>query len=185
MKPGTILIIEERAKQIKKGFKPELDAKVHKTGELSEAAAQLIICEPDEFPDTFDREYAGKICALPYPQRLVIAGALIAAELDRLNGVDSPEQESIVNKRLKETFAEKAKLPFVNRYVNGPEKKEGSNPFAVAFMARQIELWMARVIYVCAAVLGWTWYGFWPVLIITLFMWANNLILNNNRKYAN
>jgi hypothetical protein len=106
MKTGIELIAEERKRQIKKeGFSSARDSVRHKGGELTDAAicyatvgsAQLRGSSVEEWPvDMFgndthtdwpweDQWYKPS----PHAERnLVKAGALIAAELDRIRNVD-------------------------------------------------------------------------------------------------
>lgn len=91
MKSGVELISDEREKQISKhGFtgehhfnKPEWYDK----GQLIEAANTLSMKEIKSclVPFNWDIEWFSNLCNRPYKERLVISGALIAAEIDRLN----------------------------------------------------------------------------------------------------
>ena len=95
MKTGIELIAIERTEQIfKHGRTIEKDVKENPNGELSTGAS--IFCLPDfgcleeedlmdRLPDEWDRNLCEKIISKPYKERLIIAGALIAAEIDRLN----------------------------------------------------------------------------------------------------
>ena len=89
-KTGIELIAIERNEQLTKhGRTVEEDAWGNDKFQLADAAAQLI-SKPDNInecvtPHGWDNEYFRKICFnKPYKQRLIIAGALIAAEIDRL-----------------------------------------------------------------------------------------------------
>jgi hypothetical protein len=106
MKTGVELIAEERQEQIEKhGRTVELDVKYNhgkyeKDGEqfnnpqLISAASQLIAQDDDIFrqhyeaaifiPHEWNKEIWLKMMGKSYKERLVIAGALIAAEIDRL-----------------------------------------------------------------------------------------------------
>ena len=96
MKTGIELIAQERDEQIKKhGRTVKGDVKNNSRGELSFAAARL--CPTDmwlfgnpveQVPSGWDKQVWRKIVAKTYRQRLIIAGALIAAEIDRLNALD-------------------------------------------------------------------------------------------------
>ena len=89
MKPGIELIAEERQRQLdEEGWTPEGDAK-HKDGELIRAA----LCYADSCnpfakyvgPNTWPWDSVwDKRHQHSTKRRLVIAGALIAAEIDRL-----------------------------------------------------------------------------------------------------
>ncbi len=89
MKTGIELIAEERQHQIQKGYDLAHD-KEHNGRELSMVASTII--SPDQesapwigsFPADWEEDAAWKLVNKPYKERLIIAGALIAAELDRL-----------------------------------------------------------------------------------------------------
>lgn len=96
MKTGIELIAQERKEQIEKhGRTVASDVKYNSAGQLSCAAR--LLSEPGEYnPETiwdlingsepagWDIELFKKMMLKPELQRLVIAGALIAAEIDRL-----------------------------------------------------------------------------------------------------
>lgn len=89
---GIELIAKERQEQIEKhGRTVEYDEIQNSEGQLSEAAEMLLASEheegidPQSFPDGWDRDICSHMLSKPYNERLIIAGALIAAELDRLN----------------------------------------------------------------------------------------------------
>lgn len=95
MKTGIQLIAKERYEQLTKhgySLKSDRDNKVN--NELSQMARLLL--DPDVFyevdieliPDGWNEDICRKMMLKTYPERLVIAGALIAAEIDRVNGVD-------------------------------------------------------------------------------------------------
>ena len=102
MKTGIELITEERQKQIDKhGFTAEHHAlnskKWYKEGQLIEASIKLSYTIPyNEEPKNWDETWFNKLCNRPYKERLVIAGALIAAELDRLNYLEENNTDSRV-----------------------------------------------------------------------------------------
>jgi len=96
MKTGIELIAIERQEQIEKhGRTVELDALTNSDYELAQAARMLIT--NDEEMSTrdllvaltglkyWDQSILEKMDNKPYKEKLVIAGALIAAEIDRLN----------------------------------------------------------------------------------------------------
>lgn len=89
MKTGIELIAQERAEQIvKHGRTVEKDIDKNRNQQLSIAAAKLISYEMD-IPDFFEpKDWNGilweHMISKPYKERLIIAGALIAAEIDRL-----------------------------------------------------------------------------------------------------
>lgn len=92
IKTGIELIAEERREQIEKhGRTIAKDFEINKGRQLSEVAAAL--CHPmiptprkrlTLMPATWDDEMLLKMCKKSYKERLIIAGALIAAELDRI-----------------------------------------------------------------------------------------------------
>lgn len=99
MKTGIELIAEERQEQIvKHGYSMERDAKLysHETGNNSPITylADLLLKKSiTEFgkkfnPFKWDAVIWDKMVNKPYKERLIIAGALIAAEIDRLNTIE-------------------------------------------------------------------------------------------------
>lgn len=89
---GIELIAKERQEQIHKHSKTiESDVANNKAYQLTEAAAVL---STEKFrsskqrfslmPDDWDDEISLKMCRKSRKERLIIAGALIAAEIDRL-----------------------------------------------------------------------------------------------------
>lgn len=95
MKTGIDLIAEERAEQIVKHNRSILDdVKYNTKGQLSVAAGILAQKNiPDQVKETlipkgWDSPIWNKMINKPYEQRLIIAGALIAAELDRLQATE-------------------------------------------------------------------------------------------------
>ncbi len=92
MKTGIELIAEERREQVEKhGFTTEMDSNVQGSRQLARAAAVIVHPETSRsfrkmlvlMPEWNDLICA-KICNKDYKERLKIAGALIAAELDRV-----------------------------------------------------------------------------------------------------
>ena len=92
MKTGIKLIVKERKEQINKhNFSIEHDAEFNELRgndglyPLSTAARAVLIGNDGEFPSSWnDLDLVQKMCDKSYKDRLIIAGALIAAELDRL-----------------------------------------------------------------------------------------------------
>lgn len=94
-KTGVELIAEERQKQIDKhGFTAQYHVEhpeYYEQNQLNQASASLILFDviPDdlflEVPENWDKDWFYKLLNHSQFERLVIAGALIAAELDRLN----------------------------------------------------------------------------------------------------
>jgi hypothetical protein len=94
MKTGIELIAEERREQIEKhGFSLELDAEYYKNNELIEAAHFAL--QPNHpgtrWPDVWDITFAEKIKNKNRVGQLKVAGALIAAEIDRLQAMEETE----------------------------------------------------------------------------------------------
>lgn len=105
MKSGIELIAEERQEQLTKHKRTiESDVALNNNGQLIDAATQLINIDKraDPMAKALSRlggskvigftppinwnvEIFSKMIGKPYKERLIVAGALIAAELDRLN----------------------------------------------------------------------------------------------------
>lgn len=92
MNTGIELIAQERKEQIEKhGYSLASDQDINTDCQLSTAACILCYEAIDEIdsrndpPHDWSLEAWQKMHDKPYKERLVIAGALIAAELDRLN----------------------------------------------------------------------------------------------------
>lgn len=88
-KTGIELISNERLEQIiKHGRTIENDAKFNAEYQLKDAAAALLIDNEEArisyVPKGWDAEIWAKMCRKSYSDRITIAAALIAAELDRL-----------------------------------------------------------------------------------------------------
>lgn len=85
MTTGIELIAKERKEQvIKHGISIEDDAGQNSDCELSNGAIAVLLANIDEFPEKWDRKKCRKMMQKSYRKRLVIAGALLAAELDRI-----------------------------------------------------------------------------------------------------
>jgi len=87
MKTGIELITDERVEQIKKhGYKIEIDVNNNGDGQLIDAARSLLkptaAYEPE--PYNWDVETWNKMRNKSFTERYIIAGAFIAAELDRI-----------------------------------------------------------------------------------------------------
>lgn len=88
MQTGIELIAAERQEQIKKhGRTVQLDVMQNSNKQLSKGAHELLHEHPSNmgFPKEWDKAIVHRMASKPYKERLVIAGALIAAELDRIN----------------------------------------------------------------------------------------------------
>jgi hypothetical protein len=91
MKTGIELIAIERQEQIDKHKRTiEKDVEYNTSFQLGIAARKLLE-SPGEIPfgttepNSWDRGIWNKMAFKSYKERLIIAGALIAAEIDRLN----------------------------------------------------------------------------------------------------
>lgn len=92
MKTGINLIEEERKEQLyKHEISIDADMLNNKDYQLSKAATVLATYDPSEWdspedcqPEGWDRFLWERAYHKPYKERLIIAGALIAAEIDRL-----------------------------------------------------------------------------------------------------
>lgn len=90
MLTGIELIADERQEQIEDhGRTIEHDVQHNQNFQLSEAAGMLTILDPNDLPHIiaptgWDEWHFKCMMDKPYEDRLVIAGALLAAELDRL-----------------------------------------------------------------------------------------------------
>lgn len=95
MKTGIELIAQERAEQIEKhGRTIKQDVEFNYEGQLSFAASCLAFDDIEDWdaryeaPRGWDLEIWQKMHDKPHKERLIIAGALIAAELDRLSALE-------------------------------------------------------------------------------------------------
>lgn len=96
MKTGIELISIERKEQIEKhGRTIESDVTINTQYQLADAACRMawdpeaegfdLMKEPLFTPTGWNSEIWHRMLDKPYKERLIIAGALIAAELDRIN----------------------------------------------------------------------------------------------------
>lgn len=83
---GITLIAKERLEQLEKHNRTiQYDFVTNKEGQLLVGAVSLFIPDAEKEPPTgWDLELWQKMYAKSYKERLVIAGALITAELDRI-----------------------------------------------------------------------------------------------------
>ena len=88
---GIELIANERSEQIDKhGRTIEYDFYQNKNGQLAIGAIMLLVVDFEEwidsasYPHGWNEDVCEKMIAKNYKERLSIAGALIAAELDRI-----------------------------------------------------------------------------------------------------
>jgi hypothetical protein len=92
METGIELIAKERQEQIEKHRRTlQLDALNNSEMQLSDAAAKLCVDDAGGYwktelcPNGWDQDVWDKMTNKSYKERLIIAGALIAAEIDRLS----------------------------------------------------------------------------------------------------
>ena len=98
MKTGIELIAQERKEQIEKhGYTQELvefHPEWYDNYQLAVCAEMLLAIDHEEgidsaaYPDGWDEEKCSYMLSKPRKERLIIAGALIAAEIDRLNAIN-------------------------------------------------------------------------------------------------
>lgn len=90
MKTGIELIAQERQEQIEKhGRTIEKDVTFNECQQLCEGAIALLTTTKGWMPLDWDKATCEKMLSKTYKERLIIAGALIAAEIDRLQFIDS------------------------------------------------------------------------------------------------
>lgn len=96
--PGVISIYKERLEQIEKhGFDAlHDDNEYHKNGQLTNAAHFALTLQG--WPEGWDDDYKQKIVEKSYINRLIVAGAFIAAEIDRLIRADVNKEKSDTKK---------------------------------------------------------------------------------------
>lgn len=86
METGIELIAKERQEQIEKhGFDRR-----HDEGEaynLSNAAVFVLTHDERYYPEEWEEKWKDKFVSKGYEERLIVAGALIAAEIDRLQNL--------------------------------------------------------------------------------------------------
>ena len=105
MKTGIELISQERQEQIEKhGYTGEHHAahpEWYDEGQLISAAHMLSAYDPYRSPEDlyrrmvplhWDKKWWQRMCDKPFKERLIIAGALIAAEIDRLSQTNQTQQ---------------------------------------------------------------------------------------------
>jgi hypothetical protein len=82
---GIEMIAAERKQQIEElKFTVEKDVEKRNNGELLRFANYLISADSDYFPKGFHPDYVNQFFMKPRIKQLTIAGAFIAAEIDRL-----------------------------------------------------------------------------------------------------
>jgi hypothetical protein len=101
MKTGIELIAQERKEQVEKHGRT-IDKDVYENGsyQLSIGASKMLAypaeCHNYQLPPNgWSVDIYKKMRDKPYKERLIIAGALIAAEIDRIQAVENPPHEKI------------------------------------------------------------------------------------------
>lgn len=94
MNTGIELIIKKRESQLAKGYTPEEDLLTNNSCQLLNAIHVMVFYQNidkdsesnilSKIPANWDKQVWLKMCRKPYTERLAIAGALIAAEIDRI-----------------------------------------------------------------------------------------------------
>ncbi len=91
MKTGIELIAAERQEQIEKhGITTLSDSVINDNYELRRGAIALLENDKSVFSKFWNPTKCNKMIEKDYRERLIIAGALIAAEIDRINLIKSP-----------------------------------------------------------------------------------------------
>lgn len=89
MKTGIELIAIERKEQIEKhGRTIENDVVENEDGQLKYGAVALLTSLDEDFPAEWNYATCKKMMAKPELEKLIIAGAFIAAEIDRLQAIN-------------------------------------------------------------------------------------------------
>jgi hypothetical protein len=89
---GIELVAQERQEQIEKhGRTVEKDAELNDEEQMRVAALELLKREPkfEHRPFGWDKAIWARMIIKPYKERLIIAGALVAAEIDRLQALEN------------------------------------------------------------------------------------------------
>lgn len=93
---GIELITKERQEQLEKhGISIQNDIDNNANNQLVDSALRLIMQDEalheivlQNAPQGWNRKIWKKMCKKPYTERLIIAGALIAAEIDRIQNLN-------------------------------------------------------------------------------------------------
>lgn len=97
MKTGIELIAQERKEQIEKhGFNENIDQEYYTDNQLTKAAMYALTLDRQHYPENWEFWWHDKMMAKKermseqefWIERLKIAGALIAAEIDRINNIE-------------------------------------------------------------------------------------------------
>lgn len=102
---GIELISKERLEQLEKHeVSINNDFQFNNNGQLLKAAQRLIVDDKplrtvisENPPPNWNKHIWRKMTAKPYKERLIIAGALIAAEIDRLQMEQDVKQLPLIN----------------------------------------------------------------------------------------
>ena len=104
---GVELIAQERQEQIEKhGHSVASDVKENAHNELLFGAIALIHFNVKEMPGAWITNTINKMLSKPFKERLVVAGAFIAAEIDRL--------EELENQQTTKNHEYDLEIPFVD-----------------------------------------------------------------------
>lgn len=86
---GIELITKERKEQIEKHNRSVISDSFHNSrGQLRVAAVRLLGNQPSASPLNWNNGLWSRMIVKSYEERLIIAGALVAAEIDRLEETD-------------------------------------------------------------------------------------------------
>lgn len=93
MKTGVELIAIEREEQIEKhGRTVDKDVKFNNEFQLKNGAIELLSSDFIR-PGGWNKTTWDKMCTKPYKERLIIAGALLAAEIDRIQRIEQYNED--------------------------------------------------------------------------------------------
>lgn len=91
---GIELIAKERQEQIEKHNR-SIESDVENNADCELAAVATALAYPyhyaddsDNYPENWDKDLIKRMVSKPYKERLIIAGALLVAEIDRLNAIN-------------------------------------------------------------------------------------------------
>lgn len=83
---GIEKIAEKRLQQkIKHGHSVKSDYEAYPDFELMQAAQAILEGNKDKMPESWDKESCEKLCSKSLEDRLITAGAMLAAQIDVLN----------------------------------------------------------------------------------------------------
>lgn len=95
---GFESIAKERIEQVNKHHFQLSEDRQYENGELIKAALYATTLDIKHWPRTWDKYFRNKIKNKSLEERFVIAGAFIAAEIDRLRAMDTWQFESLAEK---------------------------------------------------------------------------------------